>query len=219
MARSIKTARQIAASRKNIKIAQIASARKRKGTGKSRPRGKRRISAKNKRRIRTAGAFATYAAVSYGTYKASSTKTALRRRGMGQQLGKVQAVSNAFTAGQLSLMAYTTATAGKGKRKAVAKRFAPSAAGTIGLHYALSPGEFPHNIRSASRGVRNVGAYGRGFKQGFSQSRARQKRAAWNGMQYAQGTTVSRDFGPRVSSQLALPRGYGAGYNRRHRPK
>lgn len=38
-----KTARQIAASRKNIKKAQIASARKRKGTGKSRPKsGKKR---------------------------------------------------------------------------------------------------------------------------------------------------------------------------------
>ena len=49
MARA-KTARQIAASRKNIKKAQIASARKRRGTGKKRgPSGKKRSTSGKKR--------------------------------------------------------------------------------------------------------------------------------------------------------------------------
>ena len=44
-----KTAKQVAASRKNIKKAQIASARKRKGTGKKRgPSGKKRSGAGHK---------------------------------------------------------------------------------------------------------------------------------------------------------------------------
>lgn len=51
MARA-KTARQIAASRKNIKEAQIASARKRRGIGKKRgPSGKKRSTSGKKVKV------------------------------------------------------------------------------------------------------------------------------------------------------------------------
>lgn len=64
-----KTARQIAASRRNIKKAQLASARKRRGTGKTRPVSHRSRGKNVKRAVVTVGAIAAIGAGAYAAHK------------------------------------------------------------------------------------------------------------------------------------------------------
>lgn len=243
MARA-KTARQIAASRKNIKKAIAASARKRRGTGKKISRAYRsKVSAKRRRQIGTVAEVAFVAGAAYAGNKYGrkvGVKAAMSNHNKMMNSGRVNSTAKsflvgaamsdtigfhgdigAFTAGYgASGVAKLIRTKGK-SRKGIVKRAAKITVRNVGISAAYHPfgaaGAIAYYGGAGHRGVRNVGAYGRGFKQGFSQSRARQKRAAWNGMQYAQGTTISRDFGPRVSSQLALPVGKGSVYNSRGR--
>lgn len=252
MARTVKTARQIVASRKNIKLAQIASARKRKGTGKGRVRStgkgiakKYRSSMSEKRRmqVNAAGHLAVNLAGAYVGYKIGKKQglrvgnaylqSAYRKGNLSTQASS--ALHTRFAQGAVGQHAFLGAEigataaggalnliTGKSSRKGLARRagsqtgvaLAWTAAGSVGGTVASASYYGGGIKRGADYGM----AYGKGLKQGFQTSRARSAAYRRNLRNGAFTSTVSRDYGPRASAQLALPAGNGRNpYVRRRR--